>query len=412
MSGEFSLTQTMIPLNSNLIKSLAKGLHGIERESLRINLDGSLALSPHPKALGSPLNNPNLTTDFSESQLELITNPLPSLKETFEELEAWHKKTAHSLGNERMWPFSMPCVLPTVEQIPIAQFGDSPEGKAKSLYREGLAFRYGKAMQTICGVHYNYSFDEEVFQQIPGTKEERMMGMMRNFIRIRWMLTYLLGASPVKHESYSCNKMKDCGKDAVSLRLSRCGYSNPAKIDVSFNDYQSQIRDIKKALETPHEDYAGHGLNSNLLQIPAEYYFSIRLKPILGPLEYVEVRMVDSDPFHPTGVNPQAMYFLHLVLMNCLLREGPPLSKEELEESTQKQQWIALYGQSTQPEDLKEIETFIESLEPLAQALGKKYVDSLTMQPPWKKILKALEEKSFIELGLELAEKHHTFLLS
>ncbi|MBO1997005.1 hypothetical protein J4714_14335 [Staphylococcus epidermidis] len=45
---------------------------GIEKE-LRALPTGSLALTPHPAELGSALTHPHITTDYSESQLELIT---------------------------------------------------------------------------------------------------------------------------------------------------------------------------------------------------------------------------------------------------------------------------------------------------------------------------------------------------
>ena len=122
---------------------------GIEKESLRTQPSGALALTPHPAPLGSALTHPHITTDFSESQLELITGVHAGVEACLEELTQVHQFVYRTLGDEMLWVGSMPCGLPTDETIPIGVYGSSNVGRAKSIYRMGLGHRYGRRMQTI-----------------------------------------------------------------------------------------------------------------------------------------------------------------------------------------------------------------------------------------------------------------------
>ncbi|MEO5659332.1 MAG: glutamate--cysteine ligase, partial [Polaromonas sp.] len=169
-----------------------KGMRrGIEKESLRSQTSGALAMTPHPAALGSALTHPSITTDFSESQVELVTSAHVSPEAALGQLTQLHQFTYRALqenGDEMLWVSSMPCGLPTDETIPIAHFGSSNVGRAKSVYRMGLSHRYGRRMQTISGIHYNWS--------LPGVTSEQYFALIRNFRRHAFLLLYLFGASP------------------------------------------------------------------------------------------------------------------------------------------------------------------------------------------------------------------------
>jgi len=65
-------------LGSGRQSLLQGGLVGLEKESMRVGPDGSIAQTPHPAALGSALTHPFITTDYSEALLEFITPPLDS----------------------------------------------------------------------------------------------------------------------------------------------------------------------------------------------------------------------------------------------------------------------------------------------------------------------------------------------
>src|SRR5947199_9274637 len=180
---------------SSLSPERLKGIRrGIEKESLRTTAEGGLAMTPHPQALGSALTHPHITTDYSEAQVELITGVHETPETCLEELLHIHQFTYRALADEMLWVSSMPCNLPADENIPIGRYGSSNVGRAKSVYRMGLAHRYGRRMQTISGIHYNWS--------LPGLSNDQYFALVRNFRRNAWLLFYLFGASPAVCESF------------------------------------------------------------------------------------------------------------------------------------------------------------------------------------------------------------------
>jgi len=176
------------------------GLKGIEKESLRVAADGGLSMSDHPIGLGSALTNRFITTDFSEALLEFVT---PAFETTWEALHCVcdiHQFTYAQLGDEMLWPASMPCRIPDDNDIPLARYGSSNIGQMKTIYRRGLGFRYGRQMQTIAGVHFNYSVPKHfwgAYQEILGStatvdefRSEQYLGLIRNFKRMGWLVLY------------------------------------------------------------------------------------------------------------------------------------------------------------------------------------------------------------------------------
>ena len=202
---------------------------GIEKESLRARPDGKLALTPHPAALGSALENTHITTDFSESQLELITGVHAGIDSCLDELTRIHQFVYREIGDEVLWVASMPCGLPPDETIPIGVYGTSNVGRAKSVYRMGLGHRYGRRMQTISGIHYNWS--------MPGVTNEQYFGLIRNFRRHSFVLLYLFGASPAVCSTFvdgRSHELQPFGAGTLhmpfgtSLRMGRLGYQSDA----------------------------------------------------------------------------------------------------------------------------------------------------------------------------------------
>ncbi|HEX2331775.1 MAG TPA: glutamate--cysteine ligase [Burkholderiales bacterium] len=327
---------------------------GIEKESLRVQADGSLALTPHPASLGSPLTHPHITTDFSESQLELITGVHADADACLQELTEIHQVVMRAIAGELLWASSMPCDLPADDAIPIGRYGTSNVGRAKSVYRMGLSYRYGRRMQTISGIHYNFS--------LPGVGNDGYFALMRNFRRLSWLPLYLFGASPAVCTSFvegRAHALKELAPGtlylpyATSLRMGRLGYQSEAqaKLAVSYNSLASYAASLQEALTVPYPPYERIGvrdkdsyrqLSTSLLQIENEFYSPIRpkrrIKPGERPLhalrergvEYVEVRLIDLDPFNPVGINAQTMRFLDILLLYCLVAESPPDNPEEL----------------------------------------------------------------------------------
>ena len=347
--------------------------HGIEKESLRITADGMLVHSEHPAKLGSALTHPTITTDYSEALIELITPVSRSIDELFGNLDQVHRFTYSHLGDERLWNQSMPCRLPTNDSdIPIAWYGTSNVGTLKNVYRRGLAIRYGKAMQCIAGVHYNFSLSPALWAQLKQQDQdarsdqqyqsERYFALIRNFRRYAWLLMYLFGASPAVCATFlqgRDHRLQPLGEKslylpyATSLRMSDLGYNNNAQsgLNICYNSLENYIASMLDAISLPYEPYAKLGthdangvwqqLNTNLLQIENEFYSPIRPKRVAQSgekpvhalaqrgVEYIEVRCLDIDPFAPLGVDPSTAHFMDSFLLYCALQESPELDDAE-----------------------------------------------------------------------------------
>ena len=345
---------------------------GIEKESLRVRPDGRLSSVPHPAALGSPLTHPHITTDFSESQLELITSPQPGAAACLAELTQIHQVVCASIGEELLWGSSMPCGLPADDAIPIGQYGSSNIGRAKTVYRTGLANRYGRRMQAISGIHYNWS--------LPGLGTTDYFSLIRNFRRHGWLLFYLFGASPavcpsfVRGPQYDGHGLQELRPGtlylphATTLRMGRLGYQSEAQdsIAASFNDLESYGAALEDAMTRTWPAYEKVGvqdkdgnylqLSTALLQIENEFYGKIRPKCVIRsgerPLhalrergvEYVEVRLMDLSPFEPIGISAPVCRFIDVFLLHCLLGESAPDTPDEIAAIGRNQEKVAARG--------------------------------------------------------------------
>ncbi|EPO1785858.1 glutamate--cysteine ligase [Cronobacter turicensis] len=351
-----------------------KGIRrGLERETLRVTPDGELATTGHPESLGSALTHKWITTDFAEALLEFITPVDGDIDHMLTVMRDIHRHTARALGDERMWPLSMPCYIKEGQDIELAQYGTSNIGRFKTLYRSGLKNRYGALMQTISGVHYNFSLPLAFWQakcqveDAESGKEAISAGyfrLIRNYYRFGWVIPYLFGASPAICSSFLQGKptklpfeKTDCGMYylpyATSLRLSDLGYTNKSQsnLGITFNDLHSYVAGLKRAIKTPSEEYAKLGLkkdgqylqiNTNILQIENELYAPIRPKRVTrdgespsdallrGGIEYIEVRSLDINPFSPIGVDENQVRFLDLFMVWCALADAPEMSSDEL----------------------------------------------------------------------------------
>ena len=368
-----TISQRLQHLSPDLLRQLNRGL---EKESLRVAPDGTLSARPHPTALGSPLTHPAITTDFCEAQPELVTGVHQSIEGALGELTDLHRFVLANIDDELLWAASMPCKLPSDDSIPVAQYGTSNMARIKTVYRLGLGNRYGRRMQTISGIHYNFSLSDAavaavlerasippagVDRSVDALKTDLYFGLTRNFRRNVWLLLYLYGASPAV-----CGTFLD-GRDhplqtlakgtlylpyATSLRMGSIGYQSDvqSKLHVSYNNLEGYAGSLQQALTEPYPAYEAigvntgddyHQLSTSLLQIENEFYGTIRPKsPVRkgertltalarNGVEYVEVRSVDLDPFVPIGVAADQLRFLDVFLLFCALSGSPPDSPEE-----------------------------------------------------------------------------------
>ncbi|MGB5305075.1 MAG: glutamate--cysteine ligase [Gammaproteobacteria bacterium] len=360
-------------VNSGSSATLAGGKTGLEKESLRVGPDGSIAQTPHPAALGAALTHPSITTDYSEALLEFITPPLDSPVAALAFLRELQHFVYLKLDNELLWSSSMPCVVAGESSIPIAQYGKSNAGIMKTVYRRGLGYRYGRVMQVIAGAHYNYSFADSfwpVYQHLEKNTDPQQdfisaayFHMIRNLQRYGWLVPYLFGSSPAVCKSFLSGKPTQLqeynensyyGPYATSLRMCDIGYQNAyeneAGFKASYDSPAAYIESLTRAIEThcPRHEEIGikvdgkyRQLNANILQIENEYYSSVRPKQVPGLYEkptralqrrgvrYVELRSLDINVYDPLGISATQCRFLETLMAFCLFQDSPVITARE-----------------------------------------------------------------------------------
>jgi glutamate--cysteine ligase len=411
-------------------------LKGIEKEGLRVDGNGFIAQTPHPEALGSTLTHPRITTDYSEALLELITPVCDSTEAVLAALSDIHRFVQRHLGDEVLWAASMPCELDGDPSIPIANYGRSNIGYLKHVYRQGLAVRYGRVMQSIAGVHYNLSLPDSFWrnwqallgndQPLKDFKSDQYFWLIRNFRRRSWLLMLLFGASPALDASFVAGVRHDLarfddrtfyGAWATSLRMGDLGYHNNAQssLNICFNELRTYTETLGRAIQTPWPPYEAIGtrrgddfiqINTSVLQIENEYYSSIRPKrttlrgekPIQAldarGVEYIEVRCLDLDPFSPVGISRRQVDFLDLFLLDCLLSDSPRICDAECERlddaykdvvSRGRDETLTIHWQGRNQNVREAAGSLLEQLAPLADQLdslsgGSAYRDALSAQ--------------------------------
>ena len=360
-------------IKANAVDALQRCGIGLEKECLRVNTEGKISQTPQPISLGSALTHPYITTDYSEALLELITPPCHSVQNALKFLCDLQKFVYDNLEGELLWSSSMPCVVAGETSIPLANYGSSNSGQMKHIYRRGLGYRYGRVMQVIAGVHFNFSFSDEfwsAYQMLEGNREspqafisESYFGVLRNLKRFGWVVPYLFGASPAVCKSFLngqdtplqvFNDNTYYHPFATSLRMGDIGYQNNKEnekgVVANYNSLNEYVNSLRYATETPCPEYEKIGvkvdgsyrqLNANILQIENEYYSTVRPKQILMGEEkpslalsrrgvrYVELRSLDVNPFTPMGIDEPQMYFLKAFMVYCLLLESPPILRNE-----------------------------------------------------------------------------------
>jgi glutamate--cysteine ligase len=384
-----------------LTESLRGILRGLEKESLRVTQRGALAQTPHPLGLGAALTHHQITTDYSEALLEFITAPFADVTALLTQLDDIHRFTYQQLAHrqEQLWPSSMPCNIGSDAEIPVAYYGTSNSGKMKTIYRLGLGHRYGRSMQTIAGIHYNFSFPDTFWRELQKEKNNQdslgqfkidgYFHLIRNFRRYFWLLIYLFGASPAlcssfvkdkKHQLMSFPFKQSANSDptltgstlylpyATSLRMGDLGYQSKAQesLVVSYNSLSDYLTTLCNGITQHHPDYQKIGikndagdylqLNDSLLQIENEFYSSIRPKCVaergetalqalrLRGIEYVEVRCVDLNPYEPLGITAEQIRVMDAFLLFCLLSDSPLSTPERFIEDRENQKRVVNFG--------------------------------------------------------------------
>lgn len=443
--------------------SIQATLRGIEKENLRVSHNGAISTAKHPKSLGHPLTHPKLTTDFAESQLEVITAPNAPVEQVIAELQNLYAFVHHELAGELLWPNSMPPIIYDCQKIPLADYGDSQEAQVKMTYRRALCYRYRRVMQIISGIHYNFSLP--IDNRLEG--DQQYFALIRNYFRNAWILPYLFGASPICAtssvfkeidglESYDAESY--WAPYGTSLRLSDLGYQNKGQhlLNISFNSLEEYTDSLQAATQIVYPDFNAIGLydaagqrkqlNDHLLQIENEYYSPIRPKQIAQsgerPLEalrqrgvqYVEVRILDSNPLEANGLSLKDAAFIELFLLYCATQPTLLMSLEEHRLTLKNINLVSVHGRDPRLVLLiagKEklfTETARELLANMQDYFAQYHLPSLYQEAlieqekkiqdvnliPSQKILNQMQQakQNFMEFNLSMAKKHQEFYLN
>jgi glutamate--cysteine ligase len=446
-----------------------KILRGIERESLRVTQEGKISQNSHPKNLGSPMTSEDITTDFAEALVELVTPTFESTEELFAHLSLLHKFLYSEMEEEILWNFSMPCAFQSEQEIKIAEYGKTNSGMLKHVYRKGLRLRYGSIMQCVSGIHFNFSLSEDSWDTLTNSPNQsfinqKYLGAIRNIKRNFWFLLERFGASPIAHESYLLNREHSLTKHgsndlflpwATSLRMSDVGYQSSMQnaLKINYNNLDEFIDAIIKGINTPVKNFEEIGLldeqgvpqqiSTGILQIENELYDTVRPKRS-GPsgsrpatllknegIEYLELRGIDINPFIPEGIDENKVKLLDIFIMHSLISESPQVSDEEIEEIRANQKTMVEKGRSeniklkqngvsTPLQELKKI--LYDELEQVATAMDEYcpgYSNALSAEMgenllPSEKVMNEMNSQnlSFQEYGLaqskKIAAKQHS----
>ncbi|EEV50957.1 MULTISPECIES: bifunctional glutamate--cysteine ligase GshA/glutathione synthetase GshB [Enterococcus] len=350
---------------------------GIEREGQRVDLAGNLAKTDHPAIFGDRSYHPYIQTDFSETQTEMITPVTDSIPELFQYLAAVYDVTARSIPKEEMiWPLSMPPALPEKdEEIIIAKLKNFED----VLYRRYLAKEYGKRKQMVSGIHFNFEFGDELlrtlfshqeeFQDFSEFKTELYLKTARNFMRYRWMITYLFGASPMSEKNYFINESHP-QEPVRSIRNSALGYTNHPNVKVSYASMKQYLADIERMIE------------EGKLSEEKEFYTPLRFRGgkkvadlATTGVRYIELRNIDLNPYARLGINPEQVRFLQLFLMYMLWTEEKEDSDQWVAEGTTRNNKVALEQPSDQTEFHQEGREILEGMKQMLAELD--WLDSL-----------------------------------
>ena len=331
----------MLHVEDSRVRSLLfRGNFGLERESLRVTRDGFLAQTPHPFP-----NHPNILCDFSENQLEINTGVSTSPQEAVAELEGYDRLVQRTLAAlpepELLWPFSNPPFIRSERDIPVARFaGQQAE---KTAYREYLSERYGRYKMAFSGIHFNYSFADELLQasfeasgedDFTAYKDELYVRLAERAVAYGWLMTAITAASPLMDSSFV--EKKRMGEDLFlglgTVRCSELGYWNYFTPVLDYSNVRAYADSIQRYVD------------SGLVSAPSELYDPIRIKPRgaygldalrAGDVSHIELRMFDLNPLYPAGVNVQDVFFGQLFLVWLASTPAEPFEEKHQVQAAQ-----------------------------------------------------------------------------
>lgn len=302
---------------------------GLEKENLRVTTEGRMSHIPHP----FPMEK-HIVRDFCENQVEINTEVAASPEEAVRLLSEYDRHVKAVLSSlpekELLWPFSNPPLIRNTEDIPIAQFYESESEKTQ--YREYLSDRYGRYKMTFCGIHYNYSFGDDLlredfsisgFSDFREYKDHLYLKLARACAVYSWVIVAITAASPLHDGSFvrKDGAYKTVFNGMASSRCSELGYWNYFTPVMNYKTVKDYVKSI--------QDYVDMGL----LKYPSELYYPIRLKPrgsydlerlLKEGVDHIELRMIDLNPLTEVGIDIRDARFIQLFLIwAASIPEGP-----------------------------------------------------------------------------------------
>ena len=431
---------------------------GIEKESLRVSSNGSISEKSHPSSLGSSYTNSSITTDFAEALVEIVTPVFNNIDELYDHLFALHVFINNNIDEEFLWPFSIPPRINDESKINIATYSNNNEGQLKHVYRKGLAARYGKTMQCVSGIHFNFSLSEASMIDLIGSSSQEdinstYLNLIRNFKRMFWFVLSEFGESAVVDKSFVKGRNNDLDelndtdlfkKNATSLRMSGIGYKSPAQenLNIHYNDLDSFLEEVRNGIINPYAEFSALGLKDDdgsykqisdgILQIENELYDCIRPKraahgnerpyDVLKEhgIKYVEVRGIDLSPYEITGISKNQIRILDLVLLYCLLEESPEIDDLELESINRNDQAVINNGRDLNTKILYKENTttlndarnnILMDLQMIAEQMKDKEYE-IALKDLKIKTNTFDRSKSFHETGIEIAKNNHSKMIN
>ena len=390
---------------------------GIERESLRVNRQGKLAHTPHPSCLGARSFHPYIQTDFCEFQMELITPVAKSTTEARRFLGAITDVAGRSISkDELLWPLSMPPRI-NAQEIQVAQL----ENEFERHYRNYLAEKYGTKLQAISGIHYNMELGkdlvEDLFQESDQTdmiafKNALYLKLAQNYLRYRWVITYLFGAAPTAEQGFFDQEVPE---PVRSFRNSDHGYVNKEEIQVSFASLEDYVSAIERYIEQGD------------LIAEKEFYSAVRFRGqkvnrsfLDKGITYLEFRNFDLNPFERIGISQDTMDTVHLLLLAFLWLDAPENVDQALTQGHALNEKIALSHPLEPLPSEAETQNITAALDQLVQHFGlgdyhqglvKQVKDAFAdpSQTLAAQLLPHIKDKSLADFALDKALAYHDY---
>lgn len=394
-------------INNELIrKYMFSATFGMEKESLRIDNNGNLAKTPHP------FTDKHFERDFSENQLEIITDVFDNTEKTYNHLYSLQKQAIKKLkdlktGSEYLWCFSNPPYV-TGDDIQIANYTDD-----RLQYRKYLAKKYGKKKMLFSGVHYNFSFGDDLLKiafevsdyiDFKEFKNSVYLELAEKLLEYSHIIVFLTSASPVADKSFYD---EDVAKQYTSLRCSEHGYWNNFTPILDYNSLDSYIKSVEKYID-----------NGELLSIK-ELYYPVRLKPIgdntlqnlqQNGINHIELRMLDINPLSVAGFMKEDMDFLHLLLIYLMFLQYKPVNQKKAIDKLKKSTLFECFDELK-----KETIYLLDSMEKFFECyqvndILKYQKDKILQEKLYSEIIKQQFGNDYVKNGIILSKRYAKML--